>query len=46
MRRDWGSNFPELKEAFMLFDLDEDGVVSLEELGTILKALGQRPSGK
>ena len=29
----------------MLCDEDEDGVVSLQELSTLLKALGQRPSG-
>ena len=36
----------EYKEVFMLFDKDQDGVLSFTELGTAMKALGQRPSGK
>ena len=36
----------EYKEVFMLFDKDEDGVLSFTELGTAMKTLGQRPSGK
>jgi calmodulin len=35
----------EYKEVFMLFDKDEDGVLSFPELGTVMKSLGQRPSG-
>ena len=30
----------------MLFDKDQDGVLSFPELATAMKALGQRPSGK
>ena len=36
----------ELKEVFMLFDRDEDGVLSFQELQVVMKSLGQRPSGK
>ena len=36
----------EYKEVFMLFDKDQDGVLSFSELGTAMKTLGQRPSGK
>ena len=35
----------EYKEVFMLFDKDQDGVLSFAELGIAMKALGQRPSG-
>ena len=36
----------EYKEVFMLFDKDEDGVLSFPELSVVMKSLGQRPSGK
>ena len=36
----------EYKEVFMLFDKDQDGVLSFTELGTAMKTLGQRPSGE
>jgi len=36
----------EYKEVFMLFDRDQDGVLSFAELGTAMKTLGQRPSEK
>lgn len=38
--------FPEFKEAFMLFDKDEDGTITMAELGVVMRSLGQRPSGK
>lgn len=38
--------FPEFKEAFMLFDKDEDGVITVAELGVVMRSLGARPSGK
>lgn len=34
----------EFKEAFMLFDKDEDGTISMSELGVVMRSLGQRPS--
>jgi len=34
----------EYKEVFMLFDKDEDGVLSFPELSVVMKSLGQRPS--
>merc|ERR1719273_1538537 len=34
----------EYKEVFMLFDKDEDGVLSFSELEVVMKCLGQRPS--
>ena len=36
----------EYKEVFMLFDKDEDGVLSFQELTIVMKSLGQRPSGQ
>ena len=35
----------DLKEVFMLFDKDEDGVITFTELEVVMKCLGQRPSG-
>lgn len=40
------SSFPEFKEAFMLFDKDEDGQITMAELGVVMRSLGQRPTGK
>ncbi|CAH1179956.1 unnamed protein product [Phaedon cochleariae] len=34
----------EFKEAFMLFDKDEDGTVTVAELGVVMRSLGQRPT--
>ncbi len=34
----------EFKEVFMLFDKDEDGVITFPEINMIMKSLGQRPS--
>ncbi|XP_043212522.1 neo-calmodulin-like isoform X2 [Amphibalanus amphitrite] len=34
----------EFKEVFMLFDKDEDGVINMDELGIMMKTLGQRPT--
>lgn len=34
----------EMKEVFMLFDRDEDGVLSFQELQVVMKSMGQRPS--
>ena len=36
----------ELKEVFMLFDRDEDGVLSFQELQLVMKSMGQRPAGE
>lgn len=36
----------EFKEVFMLFDKDEDGSITLAELGVVMRNLGQRPTGK
>ena len=30
----------------MLFDRDEDGVLSFQELQVVMKSMGQRPSGE
>ena len=35
----------DLKEVFMLFDKDEDGVLTFSELEVVMKCLGQRHSG-
>jgi len=34
----------EFKEAFQLFDKDGDGKITGEELGTVMRALGQNPT--
>lgn len=34
----------ELHEAFVLFDKNQDGMITKEELGAVLRALGQRPT--
>ena len=40
------SQVAELKEVFMLFDRDEDGVLSFQELQLVMKSMGQRPPGE
>lgn len=34
----------EFKEAFSLFDKDGDGTISTEELGTVMRSMGQNPT--
>jgi len=34
----------EFKEAFSLFDKDGDGTIDSEELGTVLRSLGNQPT--
>lgn len=34
----------ELKEAFAIYDLNNDGVISTRELGTVMRQLGQNPT--
>ena len=36
----------ELKEAFQLFDRDGDGTISTDELGIVLRSIGQNPTDK
>lgn len=36
--------FSELREAFGLFDKDGDGSITTDELGTVMRNLGQFPS--
>lgn len=38
--------YVEFKEAFMLFDKDQDGRITEAELGVVMRSLGQRPTGK
>ena len=35
----------EFKEAFQIFDKDGDGSITTKELGTVMRSLGQNPSG-
>ncbi|XP_028676067.1 calcium-binding protein LPS1-alpha-like [Erpetoichthys calabaricus] len=37
-------NYDEFKEAFSMFDKDGDGTITTQELGTIMKSLGQAPT--
>jgi len=37
-------NIVELREAFCLFDIDGDGKITTDELGTVMKSLGMEPS--
>ena len=39
------SMITDLKEVFMLFDKDEDGVLIFPEIETVMKLLGLRPTG-
>lgn len=34
----------ELKEAFAVYDLNNDGIITTRELGTVMRQLGQNPS--
>ena len=34
----------EYKEAFSVFDKDGDGTIAFEELGTVMRSLGQNPT--
>mmetsp|Transcript_68973 Transcript_68973/g.158322 ORF Transcript_68973/g.158322 Transcript_68973/m.158322 type:complete len:92 (-) Transcript_68973:282-557(-) len=34
----------EFKEAFALFDKENDGTITTKELGTVMRALGQNPN--
>ncbi|XP_072976911.1 calmodulin-1 [Typha angustifolia] len=34
----------EFQQAFLLFDKDGDGCITVEELGTVIRSLGQNPS--
>lgn len=34
----------EMKEAFCLFDKDGDGRITVTELGTVMRSLGQNPT--
>lgn len=34
----------ELKEAFRVFDKNNDGSISADELGAVMKSLGQNPT--
>ena len=39
-----GSSEQHLKEAFKLFDTDNDGKISATELGTVMRSLGYNPT--
>ena len=34
----------QIMDAFHLFDKDGDGIITTQELGTVMKSLGQNPS--
>uniref|UniRef100_A0A1I8HAL4 Calmodulin n=1 Tax=Macrostomum lignano TaxID=282301 RepID=A0A1I8HAL4_9PLAT len=35
---------PEIRESFALFDKNDDGIISTEEIGEVMRSLGQTPS--
>jgi len=38
------SVFVEIKECFTLYDRDGDGKIACQELGTVIRSLGQNPT--
>ena len=34
----------EFEEAFMMFDKDNDGLITIRELGTVMRTIGQNPT--
>eukprot|EP00092_Neocalanus_flemingeri_P091157 GFUD01115535.1.p1 GENE.GFUD01115535.1~~GFUD01115535.1.p1 ORF type:complete len:153 (+),score=53.11 GFUD01115535.1:136-594(+) len=34
----------DFREAFTLFDKDDDGIITIKELGTVMRSLGQTPT--
>ena len=36
--------YPEYREAFNLFDKDGDGSITTDELGVVMRSLGQKPT--
>ena len=36
--------YVEWREAFRLFDRDGDGSITVEEIGTVMRSLGQHPT--
>ena len=40
------SHFTELRDAFRFFDKDGDGSITTDELGTVMRSLGQFPSSE
>ncbi len=41
---DENSRFQEIKEAFNVFDKDNDGFITIKELGTVMRSLGHNPT--
>ena len=37
-------SIPDYREAFLVFDKDGDGTVTVSEIGLVMKSLGQNPS--
>lgn len=40
------THYLELKEAFNVFDKDNDGFITVKELGTVMRSLGYNPSAE
>jgi calmodulin len=41
---DENTRFQEIKEAFNVFDKDNDGFITIKELGTVMRSLGHNPT--
>ena len=43
---DYYYTVPEMREAFNIFDKDNNGRINTQELGTVMRSLGQNPTQK
>ena len=46
VNRDQSQEHQELKETFKMFDLNNDGIITKEELGIVMKRLGRETNDR